>query len=181
MSDKYEAAVVIKLITYRSSLFAMPSISGCPRCHRVIQIHSLADATLELRCPHCLGTFPVSEIAASSSAAPLFARPANVDPSDAAHEPPREGVPAGGEILDAAPWTPEPSTLGFGGESRTRINRAKSRGVLGPLIGIVLGGVVGLSLGYVLLIWFAGRSGGDVLHVLDRYPVLAKYLPGADR
>ena len=53
--------------------------------------------------------------------------------------------------------------------------------MLGPLIGIVLGGVVGVSIGYVILIWVAGRSGGDVLHVLDQYPVLTKYLPGADR
>jgi hypothetical protein len=160
----------------------MPSISGCPRCHRVVQIHSLADATLELRCPHCAETFLVSEIATSASAAPLFARPIGAETSGAAHElAPSEGGPADREIADAAAWSPESSSLGFGSASRSRFNRAKSGGVLGPLIGIVLGGVVGVSIGYVILIWVAGRSGGDVLHVLDRYPVLTKYLPGADR
>ncbi len=155
----------------------MPSISGCPRCHRVVQIHSLVDATLELRCPHCAGTFPVSEVVASSSAAPPFARPANAEPSDASHD----HLVADTQIVDATPWTPESGSLGFGSVPRPRSNRVKSGGVLGPLIGIVLGGVVGISLGYAILIGVAGRSGGDVLHLLDRYPVLIKYLPGADR
>jgi hypothetical protein len=166
-------------ITYHLAFIisSMTSISGCPRCHRVVQIHSLADATLELRCPHCAGTFPVSEIAAAASAAPPFARPANAEPSDATHD----DVGPDGPAVDAASWTPESNSLGFSPAARSRSNRAKSGGVLGPLIGIVLGGVVGVSLGYVILIWVAGRSGGDVLHVLDRYPVLVKYLPGADR
>jgi hypothetical protein len=157
--------------------FFMPSISGCPRCHRVVQIHSLADATLELRCPHCAGTFPVSEVVASSSAAPPFARPVNAELSQATHD----GVAPNTQIVDATPWTPESGSLGFGTAPRSRSNRVKTGGVLGPLIGIVLGGVVGISVGYVILIGVAGRSGGDVLHVLDRYPVLIKYLPGADR
>jgi hypothetical protein len=119
----------------------------------------------------------VSEIAASASAAPRFARPASADPSEDVHD----DVPSDGSVADAAVWKPEASSLGFGSAASSRSNRKKPAGVIGPMIGVVLGGVVGISLGYVILIWFAGRTNGDVLHVLDRYPVLIKYLPGADR
>ena len=42
-------------------------------------------------------------------------------------------------------------------------------GVLGHLIGVVLGGVVGIGLGYLVLLWMAGRQ-GDFLHIWDQVP-----------
>lgn len=52
--------------------------------------------------------------------------------------------------------------------SRAR-RREPQVGVLGNLIGVVLGGVVGIGLGYLVLLWIAGRQ-GDFLHIWDQMP-----------
>ncbi|HEX3656862.1 MAG TPA: hypothetical protein VHV55_13680 [Pirellulales bacterium] len=52
--------------------------------------------------------------------------------------------------------------------SRAR-RREPQVGIIGNLIGVVLGGVVGIGLGYLVLLWVAGRQ-GDFLHIWDQMP-----------
>jgi hypothetical protein len=47
--------------------------------------------------------------------------------------------------------------------------RERPVGFLGHLLGVVLGGAIGIGLGYLLLIWIAGRQ-GDFMRIWDKIP-----------
>ena len=57
----------------------------------------------------------------------------------------------------------------YSSTSRLRSARKPKIGVLGHLIGIVLGGVMGLGLGYWILLWISGRQ-ADFLKVWESLP-----------
>lgn len=65
------------------------------------------------------------------------------------------------------------SAMGEQANAETASRRARRQqpqvGMIGNLIGVVLGGVVGIGLGYLVLIWIQGRE-GDFLHLWDSIP-----------
>lgn len=64
----------------------------------------------------------------------------------------------------------EPGLLEGDGPSRTRlVRRRRSRSVLGQLIGVVAGGALGLSAGYLALLWIGGPA-RDALGIAKHLP-----------
>lgn len=97
---------------------------------------------------------------------------AAVDGGSASGDSPQsEGWPAAAGGSNSSPvW----NAIGEHAEElASQPSRARRRepqiGMLGHLIGVVLGGVVGIGLGYLVLLWMAGRQ-GDFLHIWDQMP-----------
>lgn len=112
---------------------------------------------------------------ASSAGTPML--------ESAPHEPITD-VAATGETEETAPAV-EPDLWAAMSESeaahplsvRTR-PREPQIGVFGQLIGVVVGGVLGITLGYIILIWLTGGE-GDFLDLRYKFPNLFYYLPGS--
>jgi|GEM_PF-4686771 len=82
---------------------------------------------------------------------------------------------------EASPWAPAQATS-FAVRQRARArNEVGLVGVIAGLVGLVLSGVLGLSLGYLILVWWFGAQQGDFLQLRDKYPTAFRYLPGSDR
>lgn len=75
-----------------------------------------------------------------------------------------------GETEQPAAWDAMSEHADNGLRESARARRREPQiGVLGHLIGVVLGGVIGIGLGYLILLWMAGRQ-GDFLHIWDQVP-----------
>lgn len=128
----------------------MPSISTCPRCSRMVAIPSGLDAAALVRCPLCDAEYPLNE------AIEMELVPPDLIPVDAAESP------LDAEVLNmitnkddaeqTAPHPVEPLTF-------RRPAQRKSKNALRIFVEIVLGGVVGISVGYVVLAWMAWIMG----------------------
>ncbi|HEY5314187.1 MAG TPA: hypothetical protein VIK18_16765 [Pirellulales bacterium] len=117
----------------------------------------------------------IGEIAAAADHGPAAVDQADPEAwmpaSGDADRPPSDEMPSDGTPTDepAAVWNAMGEhAADLGSPSRAR-RREPQIGVIGNLIGVVLGGVVGIGLGYFILLWVAGRQ-GDFLHIWDQMP-----------
>ncbi len=135
----------------------MSRISCCASCHGDILIPSHALPQDQMRCPLCGAQFQVQDVLATSILAPpeaiLVPRSPIGMTGVIGSRPSRSEEPA---EVEAEPITTPP-------------RRKKQPGVLSHLIGIVGGGLIGLSLGYVGLLRFGGPR-YDFLEVADKLP-----------
>jgi|GEM_PF-4768164 len=144
----------------------MSRISSCAACHGDILIPGSAQPADLMRCPLCKAQFLVHDVMASSIQAP---------PEAVAVEAPQAAVAAA-----VGPRLSRGQDLADFGESAAgspRVQRKKPS-VLGNLIGIFGGGILGLALGYVGLLYFGGPH-YDFLKLQDKVPawVFAKLAP----
>ncbi|HVU86181.1 MAG TPA: hypothetical protein VHD36_02595 [Pirellulales bacterium] len=134
----------------------MSRISSCASCHGDILIPGHAQPQDQMRCPLCSAPFRVQDVLSSSILAPPEAIPlprpvAGVAGASSGHA----GQPMQSAELDAESIPPRP--------------RKKQPGVLSHLIGVVGGGLIGLSLGYLGLLRFGGPR-YDFLEIADKLP-----------
>jgi hypothetical protein len=113
----------------------------------------------QMRCPLCQTQFLVQDVLATSILAPPEAIPVSLAPADiAAAVGPRLS-----RTEEPVAWEPEPIRV-----VATR-PRKKQPGVFSHLVGIIGGGLIGLSLGYLGLLRFGGPR-YDFLEIADKLP-----------
>lgn len=169
----------------------MPCISSCPECHRDLTIPDALDADSRLRCPLCEGEFTAERVLADAvpfpPAAIELATVAGEGESTAADRPESAFATANdqsaanamaaidaaddaaaedGSSLETEAPASEPATLKV--RSKTRA-KASAFGFLGQLAGMAFGGVLGLALGYYILLWIGGPQ-ADFLEVRSKLP-----------
>ncbi|HEY1601976.1 MAG TPA: hypothetical protein VGG64_20405 [Pirellulales bacterium] len=151
----------------------MSRISSCASCHGDFLIPGASQPKDQMRCPLCNAQFLVQDVLAGSIFAPPEAIPvapsgASLRASAGARQPrPAEPVDFDAETIDVQP--PQ---------------RRKQPGIFAHLIGIVGGGILGLSLGYLGLLRFGGPQ-YDFLHIGNKLPPwvtapLPRLFPGKD-
>jgi hypothetical protein len=136
----------------------MSRISSCASCHGDIMIPGFAQPQDQMRCPLCNAQFQVQDVLATSILAP---------PEAIRVEQPPPGVTAAvGPRLSRAEEPAELDTESIDVRPRPR---KKQPGIFSHLFGIVGGGLLGLSLGYLGLLRFGGPQ-YDFLDVADKLP-----------
>ncbi len=138
----------------------MATIAPCPHCRQSITLPIDAIPDQRFQCPLCVEEFAVADALAARDAAP------SATPADTA-------TPSGKRLqvefvqhVDQLRQAPSMATL----QRRTR----KSNW-LGQMIGIIGGGVIGLTIGYIILLKLRGPE-VDFLHVAPRLPAWASEL-----
>ena len=138
------------------------TIVHCPRCRDEVTVPAKASPKALVRCPLCLEEYLLAEALAEMPPALLVVggemeeEPALVGAGVAAAEAGGEYTMAGGYgagVFDSsapAGATVTPARAGVKPGARPR---RKEKSALGEMIKIVLGGVVGLSLGLLVLWW----------------------------
>jgi hypothetical protein len=160
--------------TARGGVFIM-SVVRCPRCRDEVTLPAKASSKALVRCPLCLEEYLLAEALAHAPPTLLViggeesgAVAPGAQQVDDGYQLTGGGFSAG--ILDAsAPATaaamPARPVLRSGGRPRK-----KEKNPIVEAIKVVLGGVVGLSLGLLILWWVLGMD-------VDMGPVVAKYVP----
>jgi hypothetical protein len=149
----------------------MSLVLNCPNCHEDV---SLPDADFSaLMCPHCLAEFTIkpvlhgANLADDDSPASGYASDEGMtngqaggfvihdEPDDEADD---QEVYVGGYAEDEADASPGETQAAPSSAPARAPKRRKKRGpsVKAHLVGIVGGGVLGLSIGYYLLNWIGG-------------------------
>ena len=123
----------------------MSRISSCASCHGDILIPGHVQPQDQMRCPLCRPPFRVQDVLASSILAPPEAIPI-----------PRSPAGIAGALWRSAGQPVDTADLDVESISVTPRPRKKQPGVLSHLIGVVGGGLLGLSLGYLGLLRFGG-------------------------
>jgi len=136
----------------------MSRISSCAACHGDIMIPGPAQPLDRMRCPLCGTEFLVQDVLAASILAPPEAIPV---------EAPLAGITAAvGPRLSRGAEAPEYATEL---PPDTRRPKKKQPSFFSHLIGVVGGGLLGLSIGYVALLKVFGLS-YDFLEIADKLP-----------
>ncbi|MBI2823796.1 MAG: hypothetical protein HYX69_03780 [Planctomycetia bacterium] len=136
----------------------MSRISSCPSCQGDLLIPGSAQASDQMRCPRCGTPFAVADVLEASIPAPPEAIPIE-------HPHPMITAAVGPHLSRVeAPleWDTEPIAV------PPRPQR-KQPSVFAHLVGIVGGGLLGLSLGYLGLLRFGGPQ-YDFLNIAGRLP-----------
>ncbi len=142
----------------------MATIALCPHCRQAITVPIDVIPDQRFLCPLCQAEFAVEEALALSNAVPP-AQPSTSSSieSNAAGNLPVEYVSDMAELRSAPP--------------RYSLRRRSGRlDWLNQLISIVGGGVIGLSMGYCILLRLRGQE-ADFLQIADRLPTWATGLP----
>lgn len=150
------------------------TIVRCPRCRDEVSVPAGASREALVRCPLCLEQYRLAE--ALTGVPPALVVIADerggVAEGDAAEpeyafsaEQPPDRLFEAGPALGAAV---SPARPGVRGASRPQ---RKERSIVVELTKVVLGGVVGLSLGLLVLWWGFGRD------PVDLGPTVARYAP----
>ncbi len=136
----------------------MSRISSCAACHGDILIPGSVQPLDQMRCPLCNAQFQVRDVLPASIMAP---------PEAIRVEPPIEGIAAAvGPRLSRGEPPVEWETAVAAAAPRPR---KKQAGIFSHLFGIVGGGLLGLSLGYVGLLRYGGPR-YDFLEVGGKLP-----------
>jgi hypothetical protein len=146
----------------------MSRISSCASCHGDFLIPGASQPKDQMRCPLCNAQFAVQDVLAGSIFAPPEAIP--VAPSGAglrAGAGPRLSRSA--EPVDFDTASIDTASIDTDSIDVQPAQRRKQPGILAHLIGIVGGGILGLSLGYLGLLRFGGPQ-YDFLHIGNRLP-----------
>lgn len=142
----------------------MSTLANCPKCKTEIGIPEGVDLSRRARCPHCMSEFTLQE--AIDSAAREAEGVSDEKKTDEAERPSwkekwakkwtapvsDQGVPdpltnAGRGAETDEPWnTPE-------GKTQAARRERKARNPVVELVKITLGGVLGLAVGYGILLW----------------------------
>lgn len=146
------------------------TIIRCPRCRDEVTAPAKASRQAVVRCPLCLEEYLLAE-ALRNSPPELIVIGSAAD-SGAAEAPAGDAVPdyqVAGGAFDSSPGT------GMAAPVRPTVKGGRPRrqqgGVLGGFIGIVFGGIAGISLAVLLLWWVFKTDVGDI------GPKVAKYAP----
>ncbi len=154
----------------------MPCISSCPECHRDLTIPDAVDAAHRLRCPLCQAEFIAERALADAVAFPPTAIKLDagaqrvVSGQDEEHESQLQQEVAAPTGIANAGSIEEPASR----EHSVRV-RAKTRpqasafGLLGQFAGMAFGGVLGLAIGYYVLLWIGGPQ-ADFLELRAKLP-----------
>ncbi|HEV7224003.1 MAG TPA: hypothetical protein VGN42_14940, partial [Pirellulales bacterium] len=154
----------------------MPCISSCPACHRDITLADHADSRRRLRCPLCQAEFLAEAALADSVAFPPMAIEVALGDSAPNDAPPDVAprIDSDVEIEETVPHenlaSEQPQEASPVYQVRS-VPRAKKTafGFVGQLLGMALGGVLGLALGYYILLWIGGPQ-ADFLQVRAKLP-----------
>jgi hypothetical protein len=167
----------------------MPCISSCPACHRDITLADHADSRRRLRCPLCQAEFLAEAALADSVAFPPMAIEVALGDSAPNDAPPDVAprIDSDVEIEETVPHenlaSEQPQEASPVYQVRS-VPRAKKTafGFVGQLLGMALGGVLGLALGYYILLWIGGPQ-ADFLQVRAKLPqwMLPTKRPGRQR
>jgi hypothetical protein len=154
----------------------MPCISSCPECHRDLTIPDAVEAAHRLRCPLCQAEFIAERALADAVAFPPAAIKLDggtqriASDQDEEHEPQSQQEAAAATGIANEGSIEEPAS----GEHSVRV-RAKTRpqasafGLLGQFAGMAFGGVLGLAIGYYVLLWIGGPQ-ADFLELRAKLP-----------
>jgi hypothetical protein len=150
------------------------TIVRCPRCRDELAVPARATSRALVRCPLCLEEYLLAE-ALSNAPPPLViiggeVEQAAIHSPDAADEYRLAGGPFTADVLAAAAPEPTHTAPRPALRTTTRPRRKEKSGVL-LLVNYVGGGVMGLSLGLLVLWWGFRRD------PLDAGPKVALYVP----
>jgi len=167
-------------------------ISSCPRCDDDIRTPTNAHQEAIVRCPRCLETFPLSEIYNKfPPELEIVSEPAS------ALKPSTAGVSLGYDLTedegeDDFQFKPEhpPSVAtqpisNEGAAPMARLERERARrspsrrepNVAMEFVKIVLGGVAGLAIAVMAIMWFGNQ---DVFKIVPKMPVQLYFLVPAE-
>ena len=173
----------------------MSDLSCCPECTRWVRVPGALDSRSIVRCPLCGKEFPLEEVLRSgpptlevvTRVEPVAAAPFGQDEEDSAAScgGPPGGLAAAGEsagvpqidLGDAEAGLSirlhdEPQGDRPGPDSAPAADPITAEGsTLGKLAGVVGGGMVGLAIGYLVLLWIGGPA-KDFLQIGHRLPAL---------
>lgn len=138
----------------------MASLASCPHCRQAITLPVDVIPDQRFLCPHCQAEFAVQDAVSARSNVP--------SPSDS-------GEPNPGRRLQVEFVSDAAARLQALPSASLR-RRSRQTNWLNQWIGIVGGGVMGLSIGYCILLRLRGRD-ADFLQIADRLPVWATGLP----
>lgn len=156
----------------------MSTVANCPKCKTEIGIPEGVDLSRRARCPHCKSEFTLREAIDSAAKA---GEEVSDEKKDSTAERPSwkekltkkwaapvsdQGVPDPLANAERGTGTDEPWNTPEGKTQAARRER-KARNPVVELVKITLGGVLGLSIGYGILLWVFKTDPFD----------LAKYLP----
>ncbi len=138
----------------------MATIALCPHCRQAITLPIDVIPDQRFLCPLCAAEFAVQDAVDTASELPA-AQPATSSSAEttSARRLQVEFVSDTAERRAALP-------------SATLRRRSRQSHWLGQLIGIVGGGVIGLSIGYCILLRLRGQE-ADFLQIADRLPTWA--------
>lgn len=176
----------------------MVHVANCPECEREVAVASEppSDEGLLVRCPHCNEQFAHSKLQVRGVPELILLSPATMPGSDDAGGSPGGHVQAGepgattpaDQAEGASGQAPSPidmpvitSTVRqeYDGQISTEPRAARSNGgpsFLRQIVGIIGGGLLGLAIGYFILLWIGGPE-KDFLELGRRLPRWA--VPGA--
>ncbi|MHB1037900.1 MAG: hypothetical protein ACYC35_25905 [Pirellulales bacterium] len=157
----------------------MTSVSNCPRCQQPVTIPRSVDAMAQVRCPLCSAEFPLREALDHAVLTPpelvaVGVAPPGREDDDAMDIPVGEVVGQRPRVT-VAPAAGAPSragsTRGAGSVSDVPLGwtppsarKKRGPGFVRQLTGIVLGGFLGLAIGYYVLNWIGGQN-ADFLEI----------------
>lgn len=141
----------------------MATIAPCPHCRQSITLPIDAIPDQRFQCPLCVEEFAVADALAARDEAPSATPAELATPSSASGKRLQVEFVQNVEQLRQAP------------SMATLQRRTRKSNWLGQLIGIVGGGVIGLTIGYVILLKLRGPE-VDFLHVAPRLPAWANEL-----
>ncbi|MDZ4782736.1 MAG: hypothetical protein SGJ19_21015 [Planctomycetia bacterium] len=140
----------------------MATIAPCPHCRQWITLPIDAIPDQRFQCPLCVEEFAVAEALAARDEVPS-ATPAESAPQSTPGKSLQVEFVQNVEQLRQAP------------SMAALQRRTRKSNWLGQLIGIIGGGVIGLTIGYVILLKLRGPE-VDFLHVAPRLPAWASEL-----
>jgi hypothetical protein len=137
----------------------MPSIAPCPHCRQAITLPDDVAQDQRFLCPLCDRAFDVAEAVASPSAAAVMSA----------------SQPSTPEKRLQVEFVKETDTLRQAPSMAALQRRQRKSNWIGHFVGIVGGGVIGLTAGYLILLKLRGPE-ADFLHVAERLPAWASEL-----
>ena len=154
----------------------MPCISSCPECHRDLTIPDAVDAAHRLRCPLCQAEFIAQRALADAVAFPPTAikldagAPRVASGQDEEHESQSQQEAAAATGIANERSIEEPPSQEHSVRVRPKSrSQASAFGLLGQFAGMAFGGVLGLAIGYYVLLWIGGPQ-ADFLELRDKLP-----------
>lgn len=157
----------------------MPCISSCPECHRDLTVADEAAAHRRLRCPYCQAEFLAERVLADAVPVPPAAIEIDAEIANPAddQEQRQNGSPeAEAEEIAAAAQEEESAADDVEPERQQAVRvrstpraKASTFGLLGQMAGMVFGGILGLAIGYYILLWIGGPR-ADFLEIRGKLP-----------
>ena len=143
------------------------TIVSCPRCRDEVTVPAKASRRAIVRCPLCLEQYSLAEALADMPPALIVVEDAGA--SEEALTPAGTATAEGGGIYQVAGGVFDSSPPAGATVSPARPAarpaprpKRKEKSAIVELVKVVLGGLVGLTLGYVILMWFFNMDPGEL-------------------